>query len=246
MQNEIISKYGISANGLKLLALIFMITDHVGAVLLPQYRILRYIGRLSFPIYCFLITEGVRHTHNIYAYGARLLGFALMSEIPYDLAIHGQLFDFNEQNVFFTLLIGMVVVYGAMILPDLSQSLFVCILGMGMALLIKSDYTAYGVIMMYCFYYFKDKPLHLIFSVGLTNYILGLGGTGSQKWAVLALIPIFLYSGKKKWSIKDNNEIKRNNGDAGRTVIDILVQYMFYAAYPLHLIILYALQCQKS
>lgn len=248
LQNNFIRRYGLSGNTLKLLAMIIMIIDHVGAVLLPQYRILRYIGRLSFPIYCFLITEGVVHTHSIYRYGARLLAFAVVSEIPFDLAIHGQLLEFSDQNVFFTLFIGMIVVQLTRLL-DMSKGLAVLMLGMGLALFLKTDYSAYGIIMIYCFYVFRDKPLWMLISIGITNYIMGIGGTGSQKYAVLAMLPIFLYSGRKTFGdnkMKDDIDICKSasvspdkSNNRKKTAGQIAIQYGFYAIYPLHLLILF-------
>lgn len=242
LQSDFIHRYGLSGNTLKILALIIMIVDHVGAVLLPQYRILRYIGRLAFPIYCFLITEGVIHTKNIYRYGIRLLEFAFISELPFDLAIHGKLLEFTDQNVFFTLFIGMVVVYITRVMDE-TKGLIAFMAGMGIALLMKVDYSAYGIIMIYCFYKFRENPLWMLISIGITNYIMGIGGTGSQKYAVFAMIPIFLYSGKKSYREKELLTDNTNNSDGSvKSVGEILLQYGFYAAYPIHLIILYLIK----
>lgn len=227
LNNEFLKKYGISGNGLKIFALITMIIDHTGAVLFPQYRIMRYIGRLAFPIYCFLIVEGAVHTRNILQYGIRLMLFAIISEIPFDLAIHRTLLEYNEQNVFFTLAIGLAVVYCAMITADMTAGLIGCFLGMGLALLLKTDYTAYGIMMIYCFYCFRAKPILLTVFIGLINFVMGIGGTGSQKFAVLAMIPILLYSGKKSY------------GKAGEKNQSEFVKYLFYIMYPLHLLILF-------
>lgn len=233
LNSDFLIKYGISGNGLKILALLFMITDHIGAVLLPQYRILRYIGRLSFPLYCFLITEGMCHTRNIYKYGLRLLTFAFISEVPFDLAIHGKVLEFTDQNVFFTLFIGLVVIYGTLIVNDASKGLVICIAGMLLALFLKVDYSSYGVLMIYCFYMFRDNPLSMALSIGFINLFMGIGGTGSQKYAVFSMIFILLYSGKKTY--KDMEEKDKTK----RTLIHKLGQMLFYALYPLHLAVLY-------
>ncbi len=248
LQSDFIRRYGLSGNALKLFAVIIMLVDHVGAVLLPQYRILRYIGRLSFPIYCFLITEGVVHTHGIYRYGARLLAFAVISEIPFDLAIFGKTLEFSEQNVFFTLFIGMSVVWLTR-LTDASKGLAALFLGMGAALWLRTDYSAYGIIMIYCFYIFREKPLWMLISVGATNYIMGIGGTGSQKYAVLAMIPVFLYSGKKSYGDREiraelnlcrsDNINNHMSAERKKTAGQLLLQYGFYAIYPVHLLILF-------
>lgn len=230
LNNEFIKKYGISANGLKILALALMITDHIGAVLLPQYRILRYIGRLSFPIYCFLITEGMLYTHNIYKYAGRLFIFAFISEIPFDLAISGKILEFGEQNVFFTLFIGLAVIYLAFVLNDSSKGFAVCIVGMLLAVFMCVDYSAYGVLMIYCFYVLRENPFSMTISIGLINIVMGVGGTGSQKYAVLAMLPILLYSGCKSYGEKDERKKSK------------CLQYLFYAAYPVHLAVLYLIK----
>ena len=96
---------------LKCIAIITMLIDHIGAVLFPENLVLRYIGRISFPIFCFLLAEGFYHTKNVKKYMMRLAVFAVLSEIPYDLAFRNTYIEFTRQNVFFTLLIGVVMMY---------------------------------------------------------------------------------------------------------------------------------------
>ena len=98
-------KFGVSGSALKCIAMASMLTDHIGYVLFPQYLILRMIGRLAFPIYCFLLVEGAMHTGNIRKYEIRLLAFALISELPFDYAFYGGI-RWESQNVFLTLLFG--------------------------------------------------------------------------------------------------------------------------------------------
>ncbi len=228
MNNRLIKQYGLSSNMLKVLALITMIIDHTGLALFPQYRIMRYIGRLAFPIYCFLIAEGFLHTRNVYKYASRLFLFALISEIPFNLLVKGQLFYSQDQNVFFTLLIGLVVLIFASRTADSSYSASICLVGMLIAVLLRTDYSAYGVLMIYCFYKFKENPLVLSIWIIAINFIMGIGGTGSQKYAALSMIPILLYSGKKTMS-----------GDKKDTILNEILKYGFYIIYPAHLVLLY-------
>ena len=129
---------GISGSGLKILSVIFMLADHIAAVvffhILSQngifylgdtsvsymrelvqdgfvgwiyvwYQIMRRIvGRWAFPIYCFLLVEGFEKTKDRRKYAGRLLAFALVSEVPFDLAFDGKMISLEHQNVFFTLL----------------------------------------------------------------------------------------------------------------------------------------------
>ena len=130
--------WGITASGMKLIALTAMFLDHFavvylsdfmlkgdwtqlsvrsdylssheGSMLAIAYSVLRLVGRISFPIYAYLIAEGLSYTSNRMKYSLRLFIFALLSEIPFDIAFHKQWFDFGSQNVFWTLFIGLLVI----------------------------------------------------------------------------------------------------------------------------------------
>ena len=85
-----------------------MVVDHVGVVLLPQLWLLRCVGRLAFPIYAFFLAQGFRYTKSRAKYLARLAGFALLSEIPFDYMVYGQAFAWQGQNVMFTLALALL------------------------------------------------------------------------------------------------------------------------------------------
>lgn len=102
-------KFSLTGTDLKWIALISMTLDHIGVVLVPRgtlYWILRILGRLAFPIYCFLLTEGDLHTRSHGRYLRNLGIFALLSEIPFDLARSHTWFDGSDQNVYVTLFLG--------------------------------------------------------------------------------------------------------------------------------------------
>ena len=90
----------MTAFGLKLLALFTMTADHIGAIFFPQEQWIRIIGRMSFPIYCFLLAEGLKHTRSVVNYALRLGIFAVLSEPAYDLAFSHTLWEPSRQNVF--------------------------------------------------------------------------------------------------------------------------------------------------
>ena len=123
---------GISGSTLKLIAILSMLIDHAGATIIRTlwqspvisssvsqsrlwseiYKISRSVGRIAFPIFCFMIVEGFLHKRNVWRYARRLFLFSLISEIPFDLALKGSWYFPEKQNVYFTLLIGLLVLIG--------------------------------------------------------------------------------------------------------------------------------------
>lgn len=102
-------KLPLNSLHLKLLAVVTMLIDHMGFTLFPHAVWMRAVGRLAFPIFCFLIAEGCAHTHDKKRYAGRLLLFAVLSELPFNLMCSGQWLSWNYQNVLWTLLIGALV-----------------------------------------------------------------------------------------------------------------------------------------
>lgn len=72
----------MNITSLKLLALISMLIDHMGIVFFYDVISFRIIGRISFPIYAFLISDGCKYSKNIYNYAIKLFLLAIISEIP--------------------------------------------------------------------------------------------------------------------------------------------------------------------
>lgn len=199
---------------LKCIAIITMLIDHIGAVLLPEYIILRYIGRISFPIFCFLLTEGFFHTKNVRKYILRLGFFALLSEIPYDLAFMNSVMDFRRQNVFFTLFIGMVMMYAVTRTNNLTEKTLYLVLAMWAAQMVRGDYGYKGILLIATYFFFREYKVFKL----LLGSVWNLMWNGSiQAYGALASIPLLLYSGEKGRSMK----------------------FLFYIFYPIHLLILY-------
>lgn len=228
-------KVGISGSTLKMIAIITMLIDHTAAVVLLSamghvgveeyeklfriYTMMRAIGRVSFPIFCFLLAEGFCHTGDQKKYMGRLFAFAVISEVPFDLAFFEKWFEFSYQNVFFTLFIGVAVMYGFSLLDEiewdrvLSIVGYVAVLAAGMALaqFLKTDYGAFGVLAIAVFYIFRKRRGEAVLSGGVLFF------TFRETVTLLAFIPIALYNGTRGWRLK----------------------YVFYVFYPLHLVILY-------
>lgn len=211
------NSFGLDSFALKCIALLTMLIDHVGAILYPDIMILRIIGRISFPIYAFLVAEGFFHTKNVKKYMQRLLVFAIVSEIPFDLALTGKILEFGHQNVFFTLFAGL----GLLELYSRQSSMaerIICILVITTCGdLFRSDYGAWGILMIFCFYAFREKRWLKLALVSAIN-VFAFGWI--QSYAVFACIPIALYNGKKGAGMK----------------------YVFYSIYPLHLLLLYMIK----
>lgn len=116
------TKSGISGSTVKLVGIITMFIDHFAAAVLARvllsggwtdqlydiYQILRMVGRLGFPIFCFLLVEGFQKTRSRTKYALRLGMFALISEVPFDLAFSAEILEFDYQNVYFTLFLGLL------------------------------------------------------------------------------------------------------------------------------------------
>jgi lysylphosphatidylglycerol synthetase-like protein (DUF2156 family) len=211
---------------LKLIAIITMLIDHIGAILVPsntmQYLIMRCIGRLAFPIFVFLLVEGFYHTRDMKKYLLRLGAFALISEIPFDFAFYGKVLEFKHQNIFFTLLLGLLCMYlmremekkynRQIIVMNILNALLTLVFSIT-AFILKTDYGFAGILLIVAFYLFRGSKLMLGFSLlFVSGYLLKY----INIYATLAIIPISFYNGQKGKSIK----------------------YAFYIFYPAHLLIL--------
>lgn len=226
-------KFEITGSTLKCIAMIAMLLDHIGASLLaPQlaanpninilYYVLRLCGRIAFPIFCFLLVEGFFHTKNFPRYCLRLAAFAILSEIPFDLAFHQTLFYPEAQNVFFTLFIGLLTIYGIQYVKikfayhnlayQISSSI-ILLFGLVLAWLLKTDYSYTGILVITAL--FICYPNRLLASC-ISCFFLCLMGT-VEITSLLSVPLIKSYNGKRGLSLK----------------------YVFYLFYPAHLLLLY-------
>lgn len=253
----------ISTYGLKMIAVICMLIDHITAAGLigfnpTVYMIGRGIGRIAFPIFCFLIVEGYYYSRNRLKYLSRLLLLAFLSEIPFDLVFTLEAFSMSYQNVFFTLSIGLaaIIILGEIdrfctekVVKGRSElqkrfykflniigQLSVMALMTTVAELLRTDYSANGVLLIMMIYFFekfyaifhdsvakygvqKVKNMLAAFSVFLWFFFYDLNGGGvNESFGFPVIMLLYFYSGK------------RGNYS--------LPGWVFYAFYPLHLFII--------
>lgn len=226
----------MSTLSLKLLALVTMLIDHIGAVFFPQHLFLRYIGRLSFPIYAFLISEGFVHSKNRGKYFLRLFAFGLISEIPYDFLLYGGIFAGESQNIMFELALGVAVLFCAEKIIKEKQYLFFIPAAALVLLseLLRFSYGIYGIMLILTAYITREKGsrIQALYSAGTTiifnsmvdfslPFVFGpleiLSTNSIQSLAIFAAVPIMLY-----------------NGERGR----YRLKWFFYVIYPAHLLLL--------
>lgn len=211
----------IDRSVLKWIAVLTMVIDHVGAILFPDQIWMRVIGRVAFPVYAYCLAEGFRYTSDYRRYLGRLALFAILSEIPFDLAFYGVPFSFAHQNVFFTLTLGLILLW---VLERFREQLLLCAGAFAvlcfLAQALHMDYGAGGLLMVFAFYLAQQGTSPWI-GWGIFVFINLFGYAGGVQWAaILALLPIGLYSGK-----------------AGKKK-----QRFFYWIYPLHLLLLWIIE----
>ena len=217
---------------LKLIAICTMFIDHMGHTLFPGVMWLRCIGRVAFPIFCFLIAEGCIYTHDRKKYALRLLVFALLSEIPFNLMTAGWVWNPYDQNVLWTLLAGALVCWlVGWALKKRTVWAFVLTGAVMVAAywpleLINTDYGGWGMLLVAMFYCVQRSPYRRAVKMAAEAFwltffsIAVMGGVLSiELWCLLALVPIWLYNGQRGFSNK-------------------AVQYGFYAFYPVHILVL--------
>ena len=266
-------KKGISGSTLKMIAIVTMLIDHIGAAVLARllmvnglgeldqtntdaimqwlsangalywmYTVMRMIGRVAFPIFCFLLVEGFLHTHDVKKYAMRLGLFALISEIPFDLMYGGTWFYPVHQNVIWTFVLGLL---GIHIMETVRKkkktpvfvltAILVTIAGGLLGTLTMVDYYGIGVLTVFIFYFFRGRKWWCLLGQIVALYWVNvelLGGLMypvrlfgmefelcQQGLALLALVPIWLYRGRQGYHSKP-------------------FQYFCYAFYPVHMLIL--------
>lgn len=174
-----------------------------------------WIGRIAFPLFCFLIVQGFMHTRSKKKYAIRLFVFALISEIPFDLAFNNTFFTLKYQNVFFTLFLGLIsLILIERFSNQLYLRIFCAIATAVLAECLNTDYGMFGVLLIQMLYFLRyNKFQQLVF---------GVFAYGAQKvyYQISAFVIMLFY----------NNERGKN------------LKYFFYIFYPAHLLLLHGLK----
>ncbi|MCR5107477.1 MAG: conjugal transfer protein TraX [Lachnospiraceae bacterium] len=231
-----VKDHGISNSTLKIIAYIGMFIDHGAAIILNPYilnnvgnmpyerfdalsklyEIMRAVGRTAFPIFCFLIVEGFIHTKNVRKYALNLLLTAIVSEPVFDRAIREKWWDPTYQNVIFTLFLGLITIYlidrfaydeKYNVYLRMLNFAVIALAGMGLAYVLKTDYSYKGIIAIVLMYTFRRfRLVALMAGEAIFEY---------EPTAFFSIIPIMLYNNKR----------------------GIKLKYLFYFIYPVHLLV---------
>ena len=242
MDSSASKNFELTAAVLHIIAMTLMLMDHLWATLLPAREWLTCAGRVAFPIFAFMAVEGYFHTRSFKKYILRMLLFAVLSEIPFDLMYGGTWFYPVHQNVLWTFLLSLL---GVWLMEQLRKKgktwmyLLVCVLvvpaGLVLGTLCMVDYYGVGVLTVFVFYFLHGRKWWCFLGQLAALYWLNvelLGGLMypvqlfgmefelcQQGLALLALIPIWLYRGRQGYHSKP-------------------FQYLCYAFYPVHMLLL--------
>lgn len=205
-----LTRLTLSNYWMKLLAGLTMLIDHIGHIFFPDVAVWRIIGRLSFPLFAWLLVQGEAHTRNVWRYGARLLVLAVISQPIYQwqYSVHG-----TDLNILFTLALGLLCLRGVRQFPSLEVPIWLA--GALVATLLNTNYIAYGIGVIALLRHFRPTLVWWLGWALLHGFDLALGYGMTQFFALPT--PLICY-----WA----------NGERGRRA------RWFYLFYPGHLLIL--------
>lgn len=233
-------KIKLSADALKIIAIICMFIDHFSfsivkfyltlhfdSISVEQYKtfntvaeVMTSIGRLAFPIFVFFLVEGFFRTRNVAKYALRLAVFAFVSEFPFNLGLYHRVFYSDHQNVMFTLLIGLLAMWLCSYLMKQPFSngliifLFACVTAAAITLseIIKSDYQWKGILLIMAIYFVR--------LLGCKGLLAGAAVSSTfEKFGGLSFLLLYFYDADKKPRYK----------------------FLFYIFYPAHLLLIYGI-----
>lgn len=238
-----------TGNDLKLIAIIAMLVDHIATTIvwplylnstivngvhmmgdhLPEkaqkiyliFMIMRSIGRLTYPIFAFMLVEGFLHTRNLKKYSLRLLIFALISEVPYNLANSHSIIDLGSRNIIWSLLIGLIMLYFIRNAEKYGKkkrilsTIGYILLAEAITFFIQANAIG-GVLLIAFLYVFRKEPKWLYISSTIALGVMTLNFMWIQMFGLAAFVLLRYYDG----------------------TIGKVNKYLFYIFYPAHLLIL--------
>lgn len=214
--------------------MVTMLIDHVNkALIYPNLvsndgflnavsNLFDILGRIAFPLFCFLLVEGFFKTRNRGKYLLNLLLFGALSEVPFDMFVSASFYNANWNNVMFSLALVLVTIWSIDALKGKMRNqptvcwyfasigivLFMCVV----AMFFSVDYEHHAILIGYFFYLFHDTPMLAIPFCYACLY--------TTPWALLGFLLTLTY-----------------NGQRGRQS-----KWINYGFYPVHLLILGALR----
>ena len=216
---------------LKCFAMVCMLVDHVGDIFFPGVRWMRMVGRLAMPIFSFFIAEGFAHSSNKKNYLLRMGLFALISEVPFDLAFDGTI-GFSHQNVMVTFFLALLALTGYDTITNNNRMLsnvrerakrglgFLWAFALAiLAFVLQTDYSGFGVLTVFLFYVYRNHA-HWIRCAAGVGFMALTHTKGIYVTVGLSFFPLLLYNGQKGRGLK----------------------WLFYAFYPGHLLVLYLIK----
>ncbi len=237
--------FELTSFGLHILAMVFMFCDHLWATVVPGNDWLTDIGRIAFPIFAFMTVEGFYYTKNLRKYVKRLFIFAVISEIPFNLVVGSGIFYPLHQNVLWTFLIGIGLMWinekakDKKFLKRILIAAITVVMGFILGLLSFCDYHYAGVLTVLVFYFFRERKWQNFVLQAICLWYINVEilsgfyyeweifGTKievlRQSFAMFALIPIWLYKGKQGFY---------NKG----------IKALYYWFYPAHLLVLWIIR----
>lgn len=239
-----------------------MFTDHFFAVLVfhymtlhtvngmwdPQiekvYRMGRAVGRISFVLFAYLIVEGFFYTRSRARYLMRLFLFALLSEIPFDLAFSGKAVDWSGQNIYWTLFLGMFMLTlweelgrcrGHWVLAAQTA---VLALTCAVAFFFSVDYRFMGILLIFVLYQTRDRsPVIQLLSAGVVMFFCTWGANCIRYAESYTAVYLLRFSLREMYGLFAFALISCYNGERGKQ----LPKPFYYCFYPIHLLMLYGI-----
>lgn len=215
----------LDGTSLKLIAMVSMVIDHVGDIFFPEAIWMRVVGRIAMPLFAFCVSEGYIHTRDRQSYLMRMGVFALISEIPFDLAFYGTLY-LQHQNIMLTFFLALCALLAFDYLTERYDGVQGLALGIGAvtvialgSIFLRADYNFSAIGLIFVFYFLRDQDAFIRYTAGMA-FLLLVRNVGINLWGILSAIPLSFYNGKRGRGLK----------------------LLFYVFYPAHFLVLFAIK----